>query len=31
MYEVYWDKIVYQVAGEQWYEHVVFEGRFLNQ
>lgn len=31
MYEVYWDKVIYQVAGDQWYEHVVFEGMFLNQ
>ena len=31
MYEVYWDKVAYQVAGSHWNEHVVFEGKFLNQ
>ena len=31
MYEVHWDKIIYQVAGDKWYEHIVFEGKFLNQ
>lgn len=31
MYEVYWDKVIYQVAGDQWLEHFVFEGKFLNQ
>ena len=24
MYEVYWDKVIYQVAGGHWYEHMVF-------
>lgn len=23
--------MIYQVAGDCWYEHVVFEGKFLNQ
>ncbi len=31
MYEVYWDKIAYRVCGDQWYEHIVYEGKFLNQ
>ena len=31
MYEVYWDKIAYTVCGDQWYEHIVYEGKFLNQ
>lgn len=31
MYEVFWDKQVYQSQNKFYFEHTVFEGRFLNQ